>query len=480
MIKCLKCGFEFDEGVFCPMCGTKHDSDKTIEPDSATTASKESQSEKQAVETPTYESAKQKTTDEEKKDDNESTIVGESKNTTVEKGSEDSVVSDSFKDLSHSAETSDNHNKSNENDSRKITQKVEDKLNGLNEKNAMSLAVLILGILSLPLCMAGIGVIPAIIAIILGIIDKNKNGKNKKTSVGMVCSIITIVLTIIMVIVIVYAIKEESKRDNLLETGQYSEALQYMDKHYTGSESHYYQAYVGLEQYDEAANYLLDKANKKTSNDELLKWDKEYGDKLNDIYDKVSDPVQLRIDEYKIRVKNAEEAGNTVADEDAKGEQETSELDKTNDNDTSNLTEEKVEEDLDKSGSNDESESGKNQNEDEQTNQEEETEEYNNEADESNYTVTIKVSYKKELLAYNNDVAIYVDGDKVLEIAAGATEWCTVSLSKGKHKIWASDTSKVRWLNKSGKEKFVVDKDKVYFSYKLEPGNFGFNLEEVE
>lgn len=195
-----------------------------------------------------------------------------------------------------------------------------DGLTAASVKPTFDIAVLVLGIISLVSSCLVIGIIPAIIAIILGIISIKRGNSTMKIKAGMICALIAVVLTLIASIVGGSMIYKEFKIDNLIKAGQYDEALRYIeDNPVSATDSQRYDALIGLGRYDDAANIYIDSANKASDDQEIIANAEKYKEKIDPIYDKVSDTYKEKIDAYYKRI---EDAKARIAEAEKKAEEE--------------------------------------------------------------------------------------------------------------------------------------------------------------
>lgn len=90
---------------------------------------------------------------------------------------------------------------------------------------------------------------------------------------------------------------------------------------------------------------------------------------------------------------------------------------------------------------------------------------------------TVNVEFEKSALLSGNAVNLYIDGNEIGKIKAGSTEKFEVSLTPGKHEIWAmKDASDEK--SSSAKVKFSTDKSTVSFKL-VDDSDKGLKLTEA-
>ena len=94
------------------------------------------------------------------------------------------------------------------------------------------------------------------------------------------------------------------------------------------------------------------------------------------------------------------------------------------------------------------------------------------ELENSIYVIYIYIDYARTKLSYNDDVYIYVDGEKIGELYAGNSQTYEVFVYGGKHKIWVESDTKIRH-NNSSKVKFEVDDNNTTFEFDLKDKSLG-------
>ena len=165
-------------------------------------------------------------------------------------------------------------------------------------KNKLGIVSIVLGAISIPCMCSFLGVIPALIGLILGIIAF-KRGEGKEAIVGIIVSVVGFVCGAIVVGVLVYEIGTEIKLDNYISSGEYEAAEKLIQDHNFGkadSAKWYYKLYVAQEKYDEAAEKIIECAEKY---DDMAEFPDYLVDYLDDVVDQVSESNQKRIGEVK-------------------------------------------------------------------------------------------------------------------------------------------------------------------------------------
>lgn len=195
------------------------------------------------------------------------------------------------------------------------------------KKDSSPNTILILGIVGLFTCWFLLGIIPAIIAIAWGISYLRSKKENSCALIGMIFGGAAIVFATILIVFGSSEIIKTVKVSNLIENQQYSEALQYMNEKNCESREEMYECYVGLQEYDEAADVILNFVYDKENEDNLLNRNDYALERLDKIYNEVSLEKRKTIDEYNLavdtlRTKKAEEKEKAEADSKAKAEAE--------------------------------------------------------------------------------------------------------------------------------------------------------------
>lgn len=176
MMKCRKCGTEFEEGIFCPECGTRVEQEIVGKEEKNLEVSVEI--ERQKTEQARIEKEK----------------VEKELELTKQKIEQQKLEVEQKKQQENEQKRI--HEKRDEDERRKKQRKIE------NEGKTMGILSLIAGICSL--MTLGCFVIPEVLGIVFALFGK-KNGKMWGTAkVGLICSVISIIIiTVIMIIAFV-------------------------------------------------------------------------------------------------------------------------------------------------------------------------------------------------------------------------------------------------------------------------------------
>ena len=356
-MKCKACGFEFEEGIFCPECGTKFEvneaisvqeeaieensNDSVISTDDNLGAIKE----KEDVETQKLQSKNEAKTENEQieslsnleaseepvqdaenlsNDNNDESILDNSEK-NIGDGSIHNIISDENRhSVSENIIVNGAANEDNGDETsieKQIESNVEDKIEysyGVDSKTntipakkdnqktkkkfKFAYLTMILGIASIPLlCAFGIGFFVAVPVIIASIILLVKKTEDKVPAiVGMVCSAITVIICIIILATSMGSyIKEENLKSdikNYINAGEYDLAYDLVlnsKLSESTKNNYYYDIFIGQGDYDKAANIWLSIYEKKSSKLDLT--DEELN-KVSSIYDNLSDTYKERYD----------------------------------------------------------------------------------------------------------------------------------------------------------------------------------------
>lgn len=84
----------------------------------------------------------------------------------------------------------------------------------------------------------------------------------------------------------------------------------------------------------------------------------------------------------------------------------------------------------------------------------------------------VRITYKKNSLSYNDDVILYIDGEKIGSMEAGEEETFSVILSVGTHTIQAKSDTLIR-SNNSNKLEFDTKSGFQEIIFQLEDGSLG-------
>lgn len=263
-MKCKKCGTEFSEGVFCPMCGTKNeeviiDQEKVIEIEkkerkkaeeaAAAEAKKKIEEEKEIIRNNAEKNAREEAIKEaqEKARQNISSDDEDIRNEAHKRVREEAIQNAKLEE----------ERKKREEENRK--EKEEKKI------NRKAIISLILGIAS------WVGMLTIILPIVGGIwaiVDgckalKGKTKYKKSAIIGIVLPILLYVLLIIVTVQdVVSGSKREAELNSYIENGQYAEAQEFIAQEYNVGTLSYVeksaQLYELQEKYDEAVDLWVE------------------------------------------------------------------------------------------------------------------------------------------------------------------------------------------------------------------------------
>lgn len=198
-MKCKNCGFEFDEGIFCPECGTKFDNNANIQHEE-----------------------EQKNIEDNPNEKEDSTIMDvpfdkifgdifgdlfekNADSTTNKQKTEDNVnISDEKAELGKSEK--------NQTDPKEAQEVIKGK-NGTKSQSAMGILSFIIGILSF--CCIGFMLVPEIVGLILGI--KGKKDPEHKTGLAKAGFVVNIVSLGLWVLILVLLLTPDSSKTNAVE-----------------------------------------------------------------------------------------------------------------------------------------------------------------------------------------------------------------------------------------------------------------------
>ena len=186
-MKCKNCGFEFDEGIFCPECGTKFDNNANIQHEE-----------------------EQKNIEDNPNEKEDSTIMDvpfdkifgdifgdlfekNADSTTSKQKTEDNVtISDEKAELGKSEK--------NQTDPKEAQEVIKGK-NGTKSQSAMGILSFIIGILSF--CCIGFMLVPEIVGLILGIkVKKDPEHKTGLAKAGFVVNIVSLGLWVLILVLL--------------------------------------------------------------------------------------------------------------------------------------------------------------------------------------------------------------------------------------------------------------------------------------
>lgn len=263
-MKCKKCGTEFSEGIFCPMCGTKNEEVIIDQKEAVAIEEKEREKAKEAAKV----AAKKKIEEEkeiirnnaEKKAREEAVKAAQEKARQNISSDDEDIKSEALKRVREEAiENAKLEEKM------KLQEEAERKVKEERKINRKAIISLVLGIAS------WVGMLTVILPIVGGIwaiVDgcKALKGKTKYKKSAIIGIVLPILFYVLLIIVIVQDIVSESKRDaqlnSFIENGQYAEAQEFIAQEYTaGSLSHVEQCANLFElqgMYDEAVDLWVE------------------------------------------------------------------------------------------------------------------------------------------------------------------------------------------------------------------------------
>lgn len=163
--------------------------------------------------------------------------------------------------------------------------------------SVLSILSIIFGVIGLLSSCLFIGIIPAIIGLIFGILAVVK--KDKRAIIGIVCSIIGLIIGGCMLAWMISDISKENEVRDLIKNGKYETALEKIESYSFSSsveEQFYYDIYVGQEKYDDA--FLLIFSYIEENYDEIDTISEERIEKLKRIYDFVSVENQAKLEQF--------------------------------------------------------------------------------------------------------------------------------------------------------------------------------------
>ena len=183
---------------------------------------------------------------------------------------------------------------------------------------------LILGIISIPCICTFLGVIPAAIGLILGIIAI-KRGEGGSAIAGVIISLVGFICGAIVLGIASNGIIKELRMDNYISSAEYDKAEKMLeDDSFSDSDTvnWYYKLYSAQGKYDEAAEKILEYADTYEKIDEFPEYLIEH---LDELYDSTSKDMQTKIDDLKQRKADAlaaVEAEKAAAEEAKRAEEE--------------------------------------------------------------------------------------------------------------------------------------------------------------
>ena len=163
---------------------------------------------------------------------------------------------------------------------------------------------LILGIISIPCVCTFLGIIPATIGLILGIIAFRRREGGVAIG-GIVCSLIGFICSAIVLAILLVGLSRDIKIEKYISSGEYDKAEDLIENASISDgerTSWYYKLYIAQEKYDEAAEEILKYADKEDKIEELSD---SFIDDLDEIYKKTSKNIQKKIDDLKKRKADA-------------------------------------------------------------------------------------------------------------------------------------------------------------------------------
>lgn len=267
-MKCVKCGTEFSEGIFCPMCGTKN-GETGIEQEKA--AEIEKRERRQAEEAAMME-AKKKIEEEKEiiRNNAEKNAREEAVKAAQEKARQN--ISSDDEDIKREAlervreEAIQNAKLEEE---KKQQEEAERKAKEERRINRKAIISLVLGIAS------WVGMLTVILPIVGGIwaiVDgcKALKGKTKYKKSAIFGIILPILFYVLLIIVTVQDVVSSSKRDaqwnSYIENGQYAEAQEYIAQEYSIGSASYVEKCTELYElqgmYDEAVDLWVEYCSK--------------------------------------------------------------------------------------------------------------------------------------------------------------------------------------------------------------------------
>lgn len=172
------------------------------------------------------------------------------------------------------------------------TEKVVDK-----KYSGFAIASLVLGVIGLISSCVLFGIFPAIVGLCLGIVAvKNKK---KLGIMGIICSGIGLLVGILMIWLVASDIAKTTKVEEYIANGEYDKALEEIrNGNFNDSQERdfYYELYMAQEQYDNAADVIIEYIN---NFKDLTALSDEIKDKLNELTGLVSAEKQIELDKIK-------------------------------------------------------------------------------------------------------------------------------------------------------------------------------------
>ncbi|WP_455190866.1 hypothetical protein [Eubacterium ramulus] len=188
-MKCKNCGTEFTEGIFCPECGTKVDvpedsnSDEVKEKVGENNLEAAAAERKKAAELETQKRKQQAAIEEEQRKREQEEALRKKRIEDEEKQKQEEQLR-----IEKEKKEKEKEEKRKEKEEKRIK----------NEGNAMAIASLVLGIVSL--CSMGMFVVPEILGIVFAFSSKKQGKMSGIAKAGLICSIIGTVIFVILLI----------------------------------------------------------------------------------------------------------------------------------------------------------------------------------------------------------------------------------------------------------------------------------------
>ena len=163
--------------------------------------------------------------------------------------------------------------------------------------SVLSILSIIFGVIGLLSACLFIGIIPAVVGLVLGIVAVVK--KDKIAIIGIICSAIGLIIGGCMFAMMLSDISKENEVRELIESGKYETALEKIDDYGFSDEveeEFYYDIYIGQERYDEAFTLIYTSIEESYGGIDTVSEDKV--EKMRNIYESLSNENQKKMDQF--------------------------------------------------------------------------------------------------------------------------------------------------------------------------------------
>ena len=478
-MKCKNCGFEFDEGIFCPECGTKFDNNANIQHEEEQKNIEDNPNEKE------YSSIMDVPFDKIFGDIFGDLFEKNADSTTSKQKTEENVnISDEKAELGKS--------KKNQTDPKEAQEVIKGK-NGTKSQSVMGILSFIIGILSF--CCIGFMLVPEIVGLILGI--KGKKDPEHKTGLAKAGFVVNIVSLGLWVLIFALLLTPDSSKTNAVEEQAVESTIE-QDANYRIEDEQETKEDNEVYTDDKERESEIDKKNVDLTDSENVT--EEVSDTTDTTYEYSNEDICNMCSDYYLSLYGSEppyaivdhEDGDNVTvqlceevDEDGYGYNSWAfyTIDRITLSGYDVITGESIELTSFTKGYGKVNEGSEYNNNDETlpAQLEEKTQEIqediykasknDNQSESGMAYITIDIEYiKTKGIKYNDPAELYIDDEKICRLVPGESFQCDMIVDCGKHDIYMKRDALIR-KSKTNKIKINVQAEGEYYKLQAEEGS---------